>query len=479
MKHNSFFNISIFLFFTIFLFLLLIIAPLTANDVGRTWTALDIPNPTKTNSGYVTSIGGYLTQEEIETINNIVLSIEKDTSVEIAVVIVPSMAEDIFTESQAIFDLWGIGKEGVDNGLLILAAIEDRDIRTHTGYGMEWLFTDALISVLQESIIVPAFKEGHYGEGLIAYISKIDSLIRNPDIAAELQAQMAGSKQKGRTSGQRFSNFGENTVSFFLFGGVGFLLLVGACFSLVIEIRAIFRNRRKKFKTYSSIQKLESKGIGKHGFFLPIFLFPFGAIFFFIGLTIDGFLHIGEIIFLGIIFPILGLISSLVGLGWSSSTCKKIIKQWRETPRVCPQCSGEMKRLSEIEDDEYLKTTQIKEENLDSVDYDVHVCSACGNKTIEKFRGRKYSMYTVCPTCKALACKQTKREVVKQPTYSSCGEELVHFECFACSVTYTKSSSIPKLTDSSSSSGGSGGGSSSSSSFGGGSSGGGGSTSSW
>lgn len=470
MRYNTFRNI--------FIFLSLIIAPLAANDSGGPWSAADIPDPTKTSTGYVTSIGGYLTDGETVAINDLVLSIERDTSVEIAVVIVPSLAQDIFTESQALFDRWEIGKAGIDNGLLILAAIEDRDIRTHTGYGMEWLFTDACISVLQESIIVPAFREGHYGEGLIAYITEIDRIIRDPAVAAELQAQGARSEQ-GRLLRERFSNFGENALPFFIFGGVGFLILVGASLSFVSEIRAVLRNRRRKYKTYSSIQNLESKGLGKHGFFLPIFFFPFGMIFFSIGLTIGGFLDIWEIIFAGIIIPIAGLLCSLVGVRWSAIVCGGIIRQWRETPRVCPECGGGMNRLSETEDDEYLKTRQIREEKLDSIDYDVHVCSACGTTTIEKFRGRKYAMYTACPTCKALACRQTKREVVRKPTYSSCGEELVYFKCLACTVVHTKTSSIPQLTRSSSSSGGSGGSSGSRSSFAGGSSGGGGSTSSW
>ena len=348
---------------------------------------------------------------------------------------------------------------------------------------MEGIFTDAGISVLQESIIVPAFREGRYGEGLIAYVTEIDRIICDPAAAAELQAQGARS-ESGRTATrtlrERFSNFGENAVPFFLFGGMGFLVLIGAVISFVKEFRAVLKNRRKKYKTYSSIQTLERKGLGKQGFSMPAFFFPFGAVFFSIGLAIGGFLELREIVFSGIVFPAAGLLLSLAGVRWSSIVRNGIIQRWRESPRTCPECGGEMSRLSETEDDEYLKTRQIREEELDSIDYDVHVCSACGTTTIEQFRGRKYAVYSACPTCKALACRQTKREVVRKPTYSSSGEELVHFKCLACTVAHTKTSSIPRLTRSSSSSGGSGGfSSSSSSSFGGGSSGGGGSTSSW
>ena len=300
-------------FFPLLFCLSLILFPLTAEISGpeenAPWSAADIPNPTEAGTGYVTSIGGYLTDGETAAINDLVLGIERDTSVEIAVVVVPSLANDIFTEAQELFDRWEIGKAGVDNGLLILAAIEDRNIRTHTGYGMEGLFTDAGISVLQESIIVPAFREGRYGDGLIAYVTEIDRIIRDPAAAAELRA--AGNlidqdRARTRTLRQRFSNFGENALPFFMFGGAGFLILISAVVSFVKEFRAVLKNRRKKFATYSSIQTLERKGLGKQGFFLPVFFFPFGAVFFSIGLAIGGFLEAREIVFAGIIFPEIG-----------------------------------------------------------------------------------------------------------------------------------------------------------------------------
>ena len=239
-------------FFPLLFCLSLILFPLAAEISGpgenAPWSASDIPNPTEAGTGYVTSIGGYLTDGETAGINDLVLGIERDTSVEIAVVVVPSLAEDIFTEAQALFDRWEIGKAGVDNGLLILAAIEDRNIRTHTGYGMEGLFTDAGISVLQESIIVPAFREGRYGDGLIAYVTEIDRIIRDPAAAAELRAAgnlLDQDRARTRTLRERFSNFGENAFPFFMFGGAGFLILIGAVVSFVKEFRAVLKNRRK------------------------------------------------------------------------------------------------------------------------------------------------------------------------------------------------------------------------------------------
>jgi uncharacterized protein len=77
----------------------------------------------------------------------LVAGIERDTTAEIAVVVVPSLEDDIFYARPGRCSTTGkIGKADKDNGLLIVAAIEDRNIRTHTGYGMEGIFTDAINS---------------------------------------------------------------------------------------------------------------------------------------------------------------------------------------------------------------------------------------------------------------------------------------------------------------------------------------------
>jgi len=275
-------------------------------------------------------------------------------------------------------------------------------------------------------------------------------------------------------------------VPVLIFGGAGLAMLIGALVAFINEIRAVLVNRRKKYDSYSRVIAIEGKGIGKNGFGISIFMFPFGAVFFTIGLLISEQLSWTALLLFGVGLPAGALVLSLLAMLWSGAVRKGIIGRWREVPRKCPECGSDMHKLSETDDDKYLKPTQVKEEELKSEDYDVWLCDACATTTIEKFRAGRYALFTVCPKCKALAARQTKRETIKSPTYSNAGEDLLHFECQACSFSYAKSILIPKLTRSSGGSGsgfsgGSSGSSSSSggSSFGGGSSGGGGSTSSW
>jgi len=443
-------------------------APLVAEgaDGARTYAADTIPNPTTAGTGYVTSIGGYLSDGEVAELNALITGIEADTTAEIAVVVVPALSDDIFTAAQALFDAWGIGKKSNDNGILIIASIEDRDFRTHVGYGMEGTLTDAGISLLQESVVIPAFKEGRYGDGLVAYVSRLGEVLRDPSALAEIQAQSESKSQA------------TNPL------GVFILLVIGAALCLVAfgvmpgYIRDVRSARRRGFTSYERVVALETKSVGKPGFALPACLFPLGGGLLYAGLAALG----ASIAQVGLVWacvlPGAGFVASVAALIWRERIRRGIIARWRSDPRACPECGQPMAKLSEVDDDRYLAPFQITEEKLKSSDYDVWVCAACATATIEKYRGGRYALYTACPTCGGLTAKQTRRVTLTPPTYVSAGVAQLQFACLSCAATFTKDIPIPKLTASSGGSGGKSGGGGGSS-FGGGRSGGGGSTSHW
>jgi uncharacterized protein len=67
----------------------------------------------------------------------------------------------------------GIGQKGKDNGLLILVAVEDRKVKIETGYGVEPYITDGFAGQTIREAILPAFKAGRYGPGLIAGATRL------------------------------------------------------------------------------------------------------------------------------------------------------------------------------------------------------------------------------------------------------------------------------------------------------------------
>jgi len=103
---------------------------------------------------------------------------EKKTTAEIVVVTVKSL-EGLTIEKFAfeLFNTWGIGKAGKNNGVLLLIA--PGCIRIEVGLGLEEVITNKTAKNIIDEIIIPYFKESKYGqgsyEGVKAIAEKISS----------------------------------------------------------------------------------------------------------------------------------------------------------------------------------------------------------------------------------------------------------------------------------------------------------------
>lgn len=63
---------------------------------------------------------------------------------------------------------WGIGQKDLNTGALLLVAPNERAVRIEVGYGLEGELTDAISRMIIETDILPAFRQGHYEEGIEA-----------------------------------------------------------------------------------------------------------------------------------------------------------------------------------------------------------------------------------------------------------------------------------------------------------------------
>ena len=106
----------------------------------------------------------------------------RQNGAELAVVTLNSL-EDQPIESVALayFDQWQIGKKGEDNGVLLLLAINDRDIRIQTGYGVEGSLPDGMAGRIIRQDIVPHLQENDYDAAVVAGVNEILAQISNPD----------------------------------------------------------------------------------------------------------------------------------------------------------------------------------------------------------------------------------------------------------------------------------------------------------
>jgi uncharacterized protein len=67
----------------------------------------------------------------------------------------------------------GVGQKGKDNGLLILLAVKDRQVWVEVGYDLEEFITDGFAGEVSRKVMVPEFRGGAYGAGLLAGLQRI------------------------------------------------------------------------------------------------------------------------------------------------------------------------------------------------------------------------------------------------------------------------------------------------------------------
>ena len=110
---------------------------------------------------------GLLSSEEKELLNQKLIKFEDSTSTEIEVVIIPSTkGEDINFLATRFGQTWGIGKKGVDNGVVFLIATEDRQISIQQGRAVEKYLTASVAGQIIDYLIIPKFKQGKWYEGI-------------------------------------------------------------------------------------------------------------------------------------------------------------------------------------------------------------------------------------------------------------------------------------------------------------------------
>lgn len=146
---------------------------------NKAYTVKDVPNVQLQNkNNYTTDPDGILTPEAKSQINQMILSLEQKTGAEIAVVVLPSIGDvECFDFSHELFNSWGIGKKGLDNGLLILLVTDQRCVQFYTGYGLEGILTDYTSKQIQMQDMVPYLKQGAWSQGMIAGVQAVYNLL--------------------------------------------------------------------------------------------------------------------------------------------------------------------------------------------------------------------------------------------------------------------------------------------------------------
>jgi uncharacterized protein len=128
-------------------------------------------------TGPVTDLAGAIDPASAADIERLSRALQAETGDVVVVVTVDSVMpySDIQEYAVELFENHGrgIGERGKDNGVLILLALRERAVRIEVGYGLEQWITDGFAGETSREVMVPEFRAGRYGPGLLAGTARI------------------------------------------------------------------------------------------------------------------------------------------------------------------------------------------------------------------------------------------------------------------------------------------------------------------
>jgi uncharacterized protein len=126
----------------------------------------------------VTDLTGTLTPDQATALEAKLRAFEQAQGSQVVVLVVPTtQPEEIEQYSIRVAEQWRIGRKSIDDGAIVVVAIEDRRVRIEVGYGLEGALPDATANRIIQLDIVPQFKRGDYYGGINTGVDRIMRVI--------------------------------------------------------------------------------------------------------------------------------------------------------------------------------------------------------------------------------------------------------------------------------------------------------------
>lgn len=159
------------------IYILFSILILFNNELYASWTQDTLPNPT-TNGSYIANPDSILKQNTVQTIDLLVSTHKKETENEVAVVVVNSIGQSIPKDFAVdIFNKWGVGKKGKDNGVLLLVVMDQRRFEIEVGYGLEGELSDVKAGRIVHDIMIPTIRSKDVDAAVLLGVESIINIL--------------------------------------------------------------------------------------------------------------------------------------------------------------------------------------------------------------------------------------------------------------------------------------------------------------
>lgn len=167
------------------------------NSVSDSEVQILVPEVLKDT--YVYDQGNIISDDQEAVINNLLVQLEEKTTVEFAVITIPSL-NNLTIEQYAVKlgNELGIGKAGEDNGILLLVSKTDTKVRLEIGRGLQGFLTDSVSGRILDKYFVPSREKDDYNDACFNTVNAVINCIASsedyefsgiegldPDIAVE------------------------------------------------------------------------------------------------------------------------------------------------------------------------------------------------------------------------------------------------------------------------------------------------------
>ena len=127
---------------------------------------------------HIVDLAGIMDNGIEAKVSRLLMELEEKTGAQVVVLSVDSL-EGVPLEEYSIniAEKWGLGQKDIDNGLLMLFAMNERKYRFEVGYGLEGILPDSLVGSIGREKIVPNFKRGDYSKGIASAALAVAGII--------------------------------------------------------------------------------------------------------------------------------------------------------------------------------------------------------------------------------------------------------------------------------------------------------------
>ena len=202
-------------------------------------------------TGFVNDYENIFSSDQKSDLEKILSDYEKKTSIEFCLV---TTSDFDFSYSNKLFEKWGVGKKGLNNGLMIIISKTQREFSIEPGYGLEPYLPDLRLSDLTNEIFPNTLSKGDYYGGMKQLILACQSKLGDKGFDSFVESQKLKKLEQERKSKEVL-----NWALFILFA----IIVIGAIVYFVIKLERKMRKLEKlKQDTRNlvlSIENIKSK----------------------------------------------------------------------------------------------------------------------------------------------------------------------------------------------------------------------------